>query len=89
MLSFLAHKEWRFIIYTVPFFNLSASVGASYTYVCCPSLSRVQLRWLKFWPQMEEVMELVLAEGSGEAGNYWLSRSEPLCYRATHNHFDE
>ena len=38
---------------------------------------------------MEEVMELVLAEGSGEAGNYWLSRSEPLCYRATHNHFDE
>lgn len=34
-------------------------------------------------------MELVLAEGNGEASNYWLSRSEPLCYSATHNHFDE
>lgn len=42
-----------------------------------------------FLPQMEEVMELVLAEGNGEASNYWLSRSEPLCYCATHNHVDE
>ena len=55
MLSALAHKEWRFIIYTVPFFNLSASVGASHMYVRSPFLSRVQItvvscrRWKRSW----------------------------------------
>lgn len=38
---------------------------------------------------MEEVMELVLAERDGEASGYWLSSSEPLCYCATYNHFNE
>jgi hypothetical protein len=42
-----------------------------------------------FFLQVEEVMDPVLAGRDGEASNYWLSRSEPLCYRATHNHLDE
>jgi len=39
--------------------------------------------------QMEEAMVLVLAERDGEVNNYWLSRSEPLCYCAIHGHIDE
>ena len=39
--------------------------------------------------QMEEAMVLVLAAKDGKASNYWLSRSEPLCYCAAHGHIDE
>jgi alpha-1,6-mannosyltransferase len=41
MMSVLAHKEWRFVIYVVPFFNLSASIGATQMYVRPPSISYI------------------------------------------------
>ena len=27
-MSFLAHKEWRFIVYAIPFYNVAAARGA-------------------------------------------------------------
>lgn len=38
-MSLLAHKEWRFIVYTVPTFNLAAAVGFARLCVSsCPVL---------------------------------------------------
>lgn len=33
LLSGLGHKEWRFIVYVVPIFNIAAARGASCLYV--------------------------------------------------------
>lgn len=30
MISFLGHKEWRFIVYVVPIFNIAGSRGAKW-----------------------------------------------------------
>lgn len=30
LLSMLGHKEWRFVVYAVPMFNVSAAKGASW-----------------------------------------------------------
>lgn len=38
-MSVLKHKEWRFIIYTIPFLNVSAIAGIRY--VCARSLCQI------------------------------------------------
>lgn len=33
LISGLGHKEWRFVIYSVPAFNIAAARGANWLYV--------------------------------------------------------
>ena len=39
LLSALGHKEWRFVIYVVPFFNVAAAKAAAYLYGTPPSMT--------------------------------------------------
>lgn len=34
LLSRIGHKEWRFIVYVIPMFNIAAARGASWMFVC-------------------------------------------------------
>ncbi|KAH8112732.1 alpha-1,6-mannosyltransferase subunit [Phellopilus nigrolimitatus] len=40
LISGLAHKEWRFVVYTVPLFNVAAARGAYWMSVPAPSFRR-------------------------------------------------
>ncbi|EGF98578.1 family 22 glycosyltransferase [Melampsora larici-populina 98AG31] len=46
LMSFLKHKEWRFIVYVIPIFNLSTSVCLTKIGMMCPSIKN--LRWYLF-----------------------------------------